>query len=97
MESTYIRLRIVVLVPLGCNHSILLSAAHCLRSICWSLYPTLMSVALTTVQMAMVLSVQLVLRLVVQLPPVRLMTLHLPWRCHSFLGKAFGLSHRVYG
>jgi hypothetical protein len=44
---------------------------------------SLMSVALTTLQMTIMLSVQLVLRLVVQLPTVRVMALHLAWRCPS--------------
>jgi hypothetical protein len=90
MESTYIRFRVIV-VPLGCTHSTppLCSALspQCpfvvVSDVTWSL----MSVALTTVQMGMVLSVQLVLQLVVQLPPVRLMALHQPWRALSLFSE----------
>ena len=90
MESTYIRYRVIV-VPLGCTHSTppLCSALspQCPFVVVFDVTWSLMSVALTTVQMRMVLSVQLVLQLVVQLPPVRLMALHQPWRALSLFSE----------
>ena len=84
MESTCIRLRIVVVVPLDYNNSTpplcgaLSSDSQYSLVVVYDVTASLMSVALTTLQMAMVLSVQLVMQLLVQLPPIQLMALHQP-------------------